>query len=189
MARNQEILISTVEQMEALASPVRQQIHVAMEMLGSCSVNELAHWMHRVPETLYYHVRMMEAVGILEIATTRNSGSRTETVFRLKGKRVRVDPKVHSPRFLKAMGKGCASFLRFAQRCFERGLERGAERTSGPRRSLRIEQSMVRLSPKDLAEMNRRLDGLQKFLAKADDPTLRSTYVVTLATAPLDESL
>lgn len=185
MPKNTEFLVSTVQQMETLASPVRHHIHLAMEMLGPCSVNELAERMGRVPETLYYHVRRLENVGILEQVGSRASGGRDEAVFQLKGERLRVDPRQSSPRFLKAMAKGCGSLLRFAQRSFVVALEGKADRRLVPQRSLRVEQATVRLSPRNLAELNRRLDGLQDFLADTDDPEGKQMYVVTISTAPL----
>lgn len=188
MPRKREFLVSTVEQMEALGSPVRHHIHLAMEMLGACSVNELAQRMGRVPETLYYHVRRLENVGILEQTGSRAGRGPGEAIYQLKGKRLRVDPSQSSPRFLKAMAKGCGSLLRFAQRSFERALEARAERRIAPKRTLRIEQVTVRLSAENLASLNARLDSLQDFLAEADDSCERQMYVVTLSTAPLTNS-
>ena len=157
MARKLEFTVATVEQMEALASPVRHQIHLAMEMLGACSVNELAKRMDRVPETLYYHVRRLEEAGILQRIGSRVGVGRDEAIYRLKGKCLRVDTSRSSPRFLNAMAKGCGSLLRFAQRSFERALGAGAERRIVPKRSLRIEQVIVRLSSRNLAILNQRL--------------------------------
>lgn len=171
--------------MDALASPIRHQIHLAMEMLGLCTVNELAQRMGRVPETLYYHVRRLERVGILEQTGSRVGGGRDEAVYQLKGERLRVDPCQSHPRFLKGMAKGCGSLLRFAQRSYERALEARAERRVGPKRSLRIEQLTVRLSARDLARLNERLDSLTVFLAKADESGEQQLYLVTLSTAPL----
>ena len=168
MSKQREFLVSTVDQMEALASPVRHQIHLAMEMLGACTVNELALRMGRVPETLYYHVRRLEQVGILEQVGSRVGSGRDEAIFELKGKRLRIDPSQSSPQFLRAMAKGCGSLLRFAQRSFLRALEGKAERRIIPKRSLRIEQVTVRLSSRNLAEMNKRLDSLHDFLTDAD---------------------
>ena len=185
MSKRPELLISTVQQMEALGSPVRHQIHLAMEMLGPCTVNELARQMGRVPETLYYHIRRLEKVGILERVGSRAGGGRDEAIFQLRGQRLRVDPSQSSPRFLKAMAKGCGSLLRFTQRTFVRALKAKAERRVVSRRSLRIEQVTVRLSPRNLAEMNRRLDSLQEFLADADGPGGQPMYLITIATAPL----
>ncbi len=185
MSERHEFLVSTVAQMEALASPIRHQIHLAMEMLGPCSVNELAERMGRVPETLYYHVRRLEKVGILVKVGTRDAGTREEAIYQLKAKRLRVDPRQTSPRFLKAMAKGCGSLLRFAQRSFERALEVRAERRTVPKRSLRIEQVAVRLSARNLAVLNDRLDGLQEFLSDADEADDKQMYVITVATAPL----
>lgn len=185
MPRDPEFLVSTVGQMEALASPVRHQVHLAMEMLGACSVNELAERMGRVPETLYYHVRRLEKVGIVKQIGSRIVAGREEAVYQLKAKRLRVDPSQSSPRFLEALAKGCGSLMRFAQRSFERALERNAKRRVGPKRSLRIEQVIVRLSTANLAKLNQRLDSLQDFLTDADEPAGQQLYVVTLATAPL----
>ena len=154
MSKEPEFLISTVAQMEALASPVRHQIHLVMEMLGECSVNEMAERMERVPETLYYHVRRLEKVGILVQGGSRRVGGRDEVIYQLKAKRLRVDPNQSSPRFLKAMGKACGSLLRFAQRSFEWALERKVDRCVGLKRGLRIQQVTVRLSAGNLAKVN-----------------------------------
>ena len=185
MPREREFLISTVEQMDALASPVRHQIHIAMEMIGRCSVNQLAERLDRVPETLYYHVRRLEKVGIVERVGSRVAGSREEAIYQLKARRLRVDPSQTSARFLQAMAKGCGSLLRFAQRSFEQALVRKAERRMIPKRSLRIEQVAVRLSSQSLEELNRRLDSIQEFISDADEPEGKQMYVVTISTAPM----
>ena len=185
MTQEREFVVSTVAQMEALGSPVRHQIHLTMEMLGPCTVNELAERMSRVPESLYYHIRRLETVGILEQVGKRAGSGRDEAIFQLKAKRLRVDPSQMSPRFLKAMAQGCGSLLRFARRSFERALQSRACRRVGPKRGLRIEQVTVRLSDRNLARLNKRLDGIQDFLADADGPGERQMYVITVATAPL----
>jgi len=185
MAKEPKFLVSTVGQMEALASPVRHQIHLVMEMLGACSVNELAERMGRVPETLYYHVRRLEKVGIVEQVGRRVGTGREEAIYQLKGKRLQVDPRQTSPRFLKAMTKSCGSLLRFAQRSLESAVQARVERRVGPKRRLRIEQATVRLSAGNLAELNKRLDSLCRFLNDADEPSEQKMYVITLATAPL----
>ncbi len=185
MPKEREFLVSTVDQMEALASPVRHQIHLAMEMLGRCSVNQLAERMNRVPETLYYHIRRLEKVGLVEQVANRVVGAREEAIYQLKAKRLRVDPSQTSPRFIRAMAKGSRSLLRFAERSFEQALVRKAERRLIPKRSLRIEQLAVRLSTQDLAELNKRLDSVQEFLFDADQADGKQMYVVTISTAPL----
>ena len=185
MPRKREFMISTVDQMETLASPVRHQIHLAMEMLGPCSVNQLAERMGRVPETLYYHVRRLEKVGIIKQVGSHTVGARDEAIFQLQSKRLRVDPSQTSPRFLRAMAKGCGSLLRFAHRSFEQALDRKAERRVILKRSLRIEQVAVRLSMQNLAELNKRLDSVQEFLSDADQAGGKQMYVVTISTAPL----
>ena len=47
-----------------------------------------------------------------------------------------------------------------------------------------LEQVAVRLSARNLAELNDRLDDLQQFLADADEADGKQMYVITVATAP-----
>lgn len=178
-------LVTTVEQMEALASPVRFQIHLAMEMLGVCSVNELAERMDREPETLYYHLRLLERVGIVVRAGSRAAAGREEALYRLMGRRLRIDPRQRSPRFLRAMARSCGALLRYAERTFVRSLRRPAFLRGGSTRTRRMEQVVVRLPEPALAELNERLDELQDFLSAADERDADAVYAVTVCVAPV----
>ena len=76
MSRNKQKdgWISTVAQMKAIASPVRHQIHLAMAMLGPCSIRELASRMGREPATLYYHINMLERADVVIQSGVRGDG-------------------------------------------------------------------------------------------------------------------
>ncbi len=185
MSQRREFLVSTVAQMEALASPIRHQVHLAMEMLGPCSVNELAERMGRVPETLYYHVRRLEKVGILVKVGTRDAGTREEAIYQLKAKRLRVDPRQASPRFIKAMAKGCGALLRYAERTFVAALRKDATIRTGKASELRIRQVSVRLTQKSLIEVNARLDELQAVIDEADSSEETTMYAFTVCVAPI----
>ncbi len=177
-------LVTTVEQMEALASPVRFQIHLAMELLEICSINELAERMDREPETLYYHVRLLERVGIVVRAGSRAAGARKEALYRLMGRRLQIDPRQRSPRFLRAMARSCGALLRYAERTFVKSLKRSAFLPGAGTRTRRMEQVVVRLPDTALAELNERLNELQEFLSAADERDADAVYAVTVCVAP-----
>ena len=186
--RRKDVILSRAEQVEALASPVRHRIHLALEMLGPVSVRELAVWMEREPESLYYHIRRLVAVGVVVEHGSRRWGTREEKVYCLSGERVRLDPRQSSPAFLRGFARGARTLLRYASRCLVRALEDSRARRHGPSRNTRIEQVHIRLNAAKLDELHRRLDVLQAFLAENDDSGLDHALVVTVAVSPVFES-
>lgn len=177
--------ISTVAQMKALASPVRHQIHLAMEMLGACSIRELASRMGREPATLYYHVNMLERAGIVIRSGVRGVGRQEEAIYELAEKQVRVDMTQRSPQFKNAMARGCGALLRYAERTFIAALKNEATIKTGKATELRIAQVNVRLTKKTLLEINRRLDEVQAYIDEADSSNAKTMYAITICVAPV----
>ncbi len=177
--------ISTVEQMKAIASPVRHQIHLALEMLGPCSIRDLASRMSRQPATLYYHVNMMERAGVLVRYGVRDTGRHAETIYMLAEKRIRLDMTQRTPRFLDAVTRGFASLLRYAERTLATALKSETTTKTGKASELRIRQVNVRLTRNKLVELNRRLDDLQSYIDDADSPSAKSTYAITICLSVL----
>lgn len=156
--------ITRPEQVEALSSPVRHQIHLALELLGPASAFELARHMGKQPESLYYHLRKLQKAGVVEETGERVRSGRAETIFGLRGGEVRIDRDANSKPFRASMAKGCRALLRYAERSFIRAV---VSKTGGELRrrgSLRVEQSEVRLSSAELRELNRRLDEINDFV-------------------------
>jgi DNA-binding transcriptional ArsR family regulator len=184
--RPNKLLIDRADQLDALVSPVRNQIHLHMEILGECTIGQLAESMRREPESLYYHIRRLERVGIVVETEKKWTGGRSEAVYALAGKRIMVDQKQTSPRFLKSMARGIRTLLRYSERCLERSLTNPNTRRGGTGRNFRIEQQVVRLNPADMKEVQLRLDALNEFLTNADDPDLDQYYSITIAISPVD---
>ena len=112
MKRPKTLVISTAEQLKALVTPVRNQIHLQMEMLGECTIAELAAAMEREPESLYYHIHRLQRVGVVIQVGERSFNGRSEAVYALAGERIRVDQTESSPGFLEAFRKGIRTLLR-----------------------------------------------------------------------------
>ncbi len=177
--------ISTVAQMKALVSPVRYQMHLAMEMLGPCSVRELATRMGREPTALYYHIEILNQAGILTRYGMRRAGPREEATYELATKRVHVDMNQRSPRFIEAVASGCGSLLRYTERTFLAALRNDATIKTGKASELRISQVSVRLTKESLIELNARLDELQAFINEADSFDAETVCAITVCVAPV----
>jgi DNA-binding transcriptional ArsR family regulator len=183
--RPQVYRVSRIDQLEALASPVRHEIFVTMETLSACTVRELARRMGRQAETLYYHLGRLEAVGLVHRRPDRVVDGRPERVYELAGHGLVIDRRGTGRAFLAAVARASAALLRFADRSLRRAVEAGELRHDGARRSTRAVQRTVRLSPPRLAELNDRLDELEAFLDDVDDPSRDDFHLVTIVTSRL----
>src|SRR5437588_8753531 len=62
--------VEDVATLKAVAEPLRMQLLLALDE-GDLTVKELAAKLEVPPTRLYYHVRMLERHGLLEVASTR----------------------------------------------------------------------------------------------------------------------
>lgn len=171
--------ITKPQQVEALSSPVRHQIHLALELLGPSSVLELARHMGKQPEALYYHLRKLQKVGVVEETGQQMRGGRSETIFGLRGGEVVLDRNASARAFRTSMAKGCRALLRYAERSFTRAIVSKAGRELRRRGSLRVEQSEVRLSSAELRELNRRLDEINDFVRTCSKTSRGKIHTLT----------
>ena len=182
--RRRAFVIRRADQLEVLASPVRQQIVATMERLGPCGARELAEHLGREPEALYYHLRKLGSVGLVREAGQRPSGRRSEAVFALPADDISVDPEGRGPRFLEMVARSAGAILRLAERSYRAALRNPSSKRHGPRRNLWVRHEQVRISGGTLAELNRKLDAVFDFLQENDDPGQERFHSLTIALTP-----
>lgn len=184
--------IRTARELTALESTVRQELVAALELRGPSTVAELAHELARKPESLYYHVRALERVGLVEVAGARPSRTRNRAEYRLRKRWIRTDPATQSPAFLAALARVYTSMLNLATGRMKAALKTRRSVRSGARRNLRVEQYNAHLDARGLAELNRRLDAVRSFLMENRAPSeaaeATSSHSVTLVHAPIERS-
>ena len=78
--RKKKLLLTTPEQRTAIASTVRMELLEHLHA-GPATVADLAHRMGRTPNSLYHHVRLLVAAGILRQVDVRRSGAREQAVY------------------------------------------------------------------------------------------------------------
>ncbi|MGI9516652.1 MAG: ArsR/SmtB family transcription factor [Pirellulaceae bacterium] len=181
-------LIRQPEEAEAAFSPIRNQIRLAMEMLGESTVNEIASHLGRSAESLYYHFRILQKAGLVQVAGQQADSGRAETVYRLRAKRIRVDATVRARRFRVSLGRIAGTLLRFAERCYLRAIQDGNTVVDGNHREVRLIQVSARLSRARVIELNRKLLELESFLETADDPRQSRRFVLTMVLSPGETS-
>lgn len=172
-------VIEDPRQLQALASPLRQQLVWAMERIGRCSVAEVGHHVGVAPESLYYHMHKLTDVGLVAEVAKRRAGRRLESVYELVGKRVTVDPGQRSPEYLAALAAVGRSILRAAERAYGRAIERLAAPGSPPGPRPMLLQWSAQLSEESAAELRQRLVEIDDFLSAHDDPVAGHPYSIT----------
>ena len=184
-ARSKTYVIRRVEQLAALSSPARCRIAETLSAYGPSSVREIAARIDRVPESLYYHVRALEKVGLVVLDGRRKAGRRQEAVYRLVAPRLVADRKQRSIAYKDALARSCDAFMRLASRDHRAAIDRGFLALDGPRRNLSVRRRTARLSPTDLARLNRLIDRAFDLLEKRDQTDGGERCGLTVVLTPL----
>ena len=192
--------IELIDQVRVLESTVCQEIVDLIEAAGPCSVREMARFMGRRPDSLYYHVHKLQDVGLLFDRGKRGSGRRAESVYDIPGRPLRLAYDPADPENVEAVGRVVASMLRSAQRDFRAGFRPEVAVVEGEKRNLWAARMKSWLSEAELAELNRLLGLILELFHRADDqagngpstvpnsgsPGMRRLHTLTWILAPAE---
>ena len=181
MGRGYEI--SGPRQVEALASPVRQEIVDAVQASGPCSAGQLAELLGRTQDGLYYHLRVLTRVGLLCEKGTRATRRRDERVYDVPGRplKLRYEPGRASAR--GRVTRVASSMLRLAQRSFARGLADGGARVRGPDRNVWAARAKAWLTHAEVVRVNELLEEVMAVSRLGRRPGA-SLHSITFVLAP-----
>ena len=176
-------IIRSKRQMRALAAPTRQEIVDVLPGMGTVSVAELATALGRPADSLYYHLRILNRVGLVRRAGSQRLNGRRETLFRA------IAPEMSLCYELGRKGNGSqvnaiiASMLRLGIRDFSNSFKTADASVSGPNRELWALRKTGWLSQAQIAEVNRYIEKLMHVMeVPGRDGRL---YAVTIVVTPL----
>ena len=184
MSNKNTHLIETSKQLKEIARPVRNEIRLALEMLKEATIADLGLHLGRSAESLYYHVRKLESVGLVVKCGEQIKYSQKESIYRLCNKRVRVNTEVRQKSFVQTLVNGTRTLLRYAERCLANGLKHDETILKGRVRECRLIQVTTRLSRSQVIEVNEKMLELEKFLEEASSNTEEKQFLVTIAFSP-----
>ena len=176
--------IEDLEQIRALASPVRQGIVDALEAVGPASVAELAEVLDAPADGLYYHLRILKRRGLVVEQPRSARDGRPQATFDVAGRPTLIRYTPHSPQRNAAIAQVVGSMLRSALRAFRRSLGPDAV-VEGPRRSLWAGRRTARLTPDGLQEVNSLIGRLTEVLEEGRGRNEGQLYSFTFALSPL----
>lgn len=149
-------IVSSTRQLQAIASPGRDEILDAAGVIGPCTVGELARFLGRSRHALYYHVRALTRCGLLREARSTGDGGRATAKYATPGRPLVVRFDLRTARARQAVHQLAAARLRSAGRGFVRACHgRRSLVVKGPRRNLWATRWTGTLTPRALREANR----------------------------------
>ena len=170
-SRDRMYRVRRADQLEALTSPVRQEIVDALAGTGPCSIAELARQLGRASDSLYYHMRVLRQAGLVQQAGTQVAGTREERLYELPGGPILVCPDPGSARDREQVTRSVSALLRLTDRNFREAARSEGTVWSGPRRNLRAFRFKSRLSPAERKEVLGLLNRIGDIFSRSTIPT------------------
>lgn len=184
---SQPYYVTSLKQLLALASPGREDIIDAVGVLGPCSVPEIAKFVGRPRNALYYHITALRDRGLLIETSIQRDGIKTTSLYDLPGRPMIVRYDLTSPRIRSAVVQLGRRRFRTGERGFVRACKSDIPVTHGPMRNLWVSHWKGWLSDAQLREANVLFNKLVDLYGRAGDADMggRTPLEITFAIAPV----
>lgn len=148
------IELTTPARLRAFSAPATTEVYEALAQeapLGSAGApaTQIASRLGMSPETVHYHIRKLERLGIAEVVGQTQTGARPQKLFALATDGVEFRKTGRGPAYLREMVRAVRLLLRRTEREYESALENDA---SGPWRPRALRKSGW-LTPEELAQI------------------------------------
>jgi len=177
------MVVSRPDHLRALVSPARQEVLDVMTRLGDVSLAELGAVLGRPADGLYYHVRALERLGLVERAGARRKPRHEEALYRAAAPVFAIRYPSDPARRARAVTPIAAAMMRLSIRDFRRALGDGQTRFEGAEREVWALRTTGWLSAQQLRRVNRLIRALSESTAQRGPA--RRLYAVTVVLAPL----
>ncbi len=184
MARKQKLTLKSRQQLAALRSPARQELLGHLVVVDTASVAELAERMGRSVDGLYYHLKLLEAAGLVKCdeSGSGDGGRRYQVV----AERFAL-PKITDQESRRAAVSALESSLKLTLKEFCTALADTPLKRSGSARNLFGARMRARLSKQALAQVNAHLDAIEELVVSErskGDQLSGEFFSLTLALVP-----
>jgi hypothetical protein len=180
------LCITSASQLRAIASPVRRDILDGIAALGALSVADLGRLLGRPADRLYYHVGLLERVGLLRRTRGVGASGRAEDLFDVPARPVYIQYEVGDARHRTAMRSMVSAMLRQAGGEFAAAYMPGKASVEGPERDLwagRVTGVLDRAARRRVVELLEEMIGI--FQAARGSADGRAMHQLTFVLSPV----
>ena len=161
-------IVASPEQLLVIASPGRDSLVDAVDVIGPCTVTDLARFTGRSRNALYYHIRALRDCGLLIETLRSGEGKKTTAYYDVPGRPMIVRFDLSTARTRRAVIALGRTRLRSASRAFARACQGDNAVVEGPARNLWASSRMGWLSERELKEVNVLLRRLVDMLGRGE---------------------
>ncbi len=179
-------LIRELRQLRALESPARVEIVDAFSASGPASIATVAHHLGRTPESLYYHVKKLLEVGLLEHAGERIAGKNREALYTTPARQMLLGSPGRSRAKLDSVVKIVRGNLQLGMRDVERAFRDPSSRFSGPERNVSSARVKAWLTESQLKEALGLLDRLDALMNGSTPGKNKVLYALGTVLTPIE---
>ena len=173
----------SVEQLEAIASPVRLAIVQRLDADGAATAKELAQRLGRPVTALYHHLELLQRCGLLRVVESRKGERRPEAVYACVSARLSSARAARSDSGRRTLAKTAARAAGATLRAFSTACERAAARLDGRRRNTVVRHFAVRADAARLERINALIDELDAVAGASGERG--EDLLLTVVMAPL----
>lgn len=181
--------IDRPRQLAALASPARQEVVDAIAAAGPSTIAEIAAALGRPADRLYFHVRALERVGLLNRIGERRDGRHVAKIYDVPGRPLRLRYQPDSPSNARAVGAVVDGVLRLARRDFRRALSSPDAVVDGPARDTWGGRMRGWASERDLHRVNELIAELHSLLQTTSPRDGARAVALTWVLTPLKANI
>jgi hypothetical protein len=174
-------------QLQVIASPGRDEIIDAVSIIGPCTISELAEFLGRSRNGLYYHIRALRDCGIFLESFQTGGGKQRTARYDALGRPIIVYFDLATPKSRKAVLQLAHARVRTALRGFRRALRPDVAVVEGPGRNVWASRWTGWLSDSELKKVNCHFSQLTALFHKtAGQPSSSRRYhELTFVLAPV----
>jgi DNA-binding transcriptional ArsR family regulator len=177
-------VVGRLDQIQTLASAVRQEIMDTLQASGPLTVRQLARLLGRPPDSLYYHLKKLIAVDLVREKEESKSDGGGEAKFELPFGLWQIHYDVGDPESISAMARVVSTLLRVTDRDYRRALAYEEIVPHGPDRNVWGGRSVGWVTEHELVIINAKIQQILEILKKRQRPEnsrlVAFTHAITL---------
>lgn len=175
--------IRSAAQVRALVSPARQEIVDALDAAGPCSVSALAALVGRAPDGLYFHLRRLEACGLIMECGRTQQGRHAWAMYDVKERPVRLD---YNALPADSVASVISAAMRLGMRDFKRAVRKGGVVVRGSNRDLWGARIKGWITPHNIRRINEVLNELRELMHNRGPARGTKAMSISFILAPAD---
>jgi DNA-binding transcriptional ArsR family regulator len=183
---DQPYYVTSLKQLAVLARAGREDIIDAVAVLGACTVPQIAEFLGKTRNSLYYHVRALRDAGLLIETEVQREGIKTTSQYDLPGRPVIARFDLTTQRSRRVIVQLGRSRFKSGETGFVRACKSEVAVVEGSHRNLWVAHWKGWITQKELEEVNRLLHRLvDVFRQSREAGGKRSPHELTFAIAPV----